>query len=63
VIFDSAAAARQCVERFVDDEQARRAIADAQQQNIESRLSYTAGLKRVTRQIGRLIHEENDNRG
>lgn len=63
VTFDSAASARQCIDRFIGDEPARRAIAEAQRRNIESRLSYTAGLRRVTRRIGRLIHEENDNRG
>ncbi|QNN22328.1 hypothetical protein HED60_08600 [Planctomycetales bacterium ZRK34] len=58
VTFDSAQSARQCIERFIDDEQARQAIAEAQRQNIESRLSYTAGLERVTRQIGQLIADE-----
>jgi len=58
VSFHDAASARQCVERFIDDPPARRTIADAQRQNIAGRLTYEAGLRRVTRQIGQRIHAE-----
>ncbi|MBI1369167.1 MAG: hypothetical protein GC162_11010 [Planctomycetes bacterium] len=59
VSFDAPWCVRSHLARFIHDEGARRAIAEAQRQAVEQRLSYTTGMQRVTRQIGRLIESEN----
>ncbi len=64
VAFDSKDSLRRHLERFIDDEDARRAIADAQRQHVEHRLSYTAGMRRVIDGIGaRLVNEVSARKG
>ncbi len=58
VVFDDSAGLRDRIARFIADSPARQAIAKAQRKSIEHRLSYTAGLRRATRQIASLLADE-----
>jgi hypothetical protein len=53
VSFDSAAALRAAIDRFLDDEPARQAIADEQRAFVEAHFTYDAGMGRALRAIHR----------
>jgi hypothetical protein len=58
ITFSDETGLQAAIQRYRDDEPARRQIADRQRQSIEHRLSYPAGLTRAMRAIGRLIASE-----
>ena len=58
ISFNDAAGFDACLGRFIDDEPARRDVADAQRHAVEQRLTYAAGLRRVIHEIGQRIHSE-----
>jgi hypothetical protein len=58
VAFNSEAELEQRIVQHLADEPRRRRIVEAQREDIARRLSYTAGMKRMTHWIARLITEE-----
>ena len=58
VLFADPLTLRDKVRRFLADEPLRRQTAGAMRGDLESRLSYQAGLQRVCRQIGHLLRTE-----
>ncbi|MEO1235885.1 MAG: hypothetical protein AAFX76_03750 [Planctomycetota bacterium] len=58
VSFGDADTLRQRLQAFLGDAPLRHEIAEAQRESVRHRLTYTAGLRRVTKRIGRLIADE-----
>jgi hypothetical protein len=58
IAFADAATLEQKMERFLSDAPARTRIAQAQRDDLQSRLSYEAGLRRMCRRIEKLVREE-----
>jgi hypothetical protein len=58
VAFNDRATLERKIEQFTADAQLRRRIAEAQRNDLESRLSYEAGLRRMCLRIGQLLKEE-----
>jgi hypothetical protein len=58
VAFADGATLEARIEQFTADAPLRRRIAEAQRNELESRLSYEAGLTRMCRRIGQLLKEE-----
>lgn len=58
VSFDSAEQLAARIDRYLDDPDARAAVATEQRESIEQRLTYTAGMARVIQAIHRLLTDE-----
>jgi hypothetical protein len=58
VAFADCATLERKIEKFTADGDLCRRIAEAQRNDLESRLSYEAGLARMCRRIGQLLKEE-----
>ncbi|MEM1108175.1 MAG: hypothetical protein AAGH99_05725 [Planctomycetota bacterium] len=58
VSFHDADSLRQRLETYIDYAALRRRVAAEQRESVETRLSYTAGLRRTLARIGRLLSEE-----
>jgi len=55
VTFHDAASFEAAVDRFIDDHDARRAVADDLRRHLLDRLSYVAGMRRLIGEIGRRL--------
>lgn len=60
ISFNDHATCRSLIQRFIADPDARQAISHAQRLNIESRLTFTAGMRRVLDAIARRLREHAD---
>lgn len=58
ITFRDEQALQAAVQMYLNNDSARRRIADRQRQSIEHRLSYPAGLSRALRAVGRLLSQE-----
>jgi hypothetical protein len=58
IAFDDAATLERRIEQFVADGPLRGRIAEAQRNDLESRLSYEAGMTRMCRRIEQLLRTE-----
>ena len=56
--FDDAASLRRCLARWISDAAGRRALAEAQRESVEHRLSTTAVLRRALARVGRRLAAE-----
>jgi len=57
VAFADCASLAAQIDRYIDDDGARQAVADEQRRSIEHRLSYTAGMRRMIAAIGRRLRK------
>ncbi len=58
ISFHDAASLRQRIEMYIDYAALRRRVSTVQRTNVETRLSYTAGLRRTLARVGRLLIDE-----
>lgn len=57
--FADAAGLRHRIQTYINAEDLRQEVSEAQRLAVEQRLSYTAGMRRMLKRVGRLLTEEN----